>query len=273
MKTVNLCCFLLASALLLCQFGCVAQGTYQKKVEETSGLARELADLQSKNTGLARENEGLRTEQARLLSRVDELEAGTKKLEQMLAARTEPSFGMMAELEREKARLNQDLSRLLSVQEGKVRDVSRIYETLLEGMKDEIASGRATVSELRGKITITVRDETLFSGDNVEINPAGIPLLSKIADRLKGAGENEIVIALPFEMPESVPAAAAKNASPAVIPAFRAMAIARIFLKEGIEPGNLVAVARGTFASARDEGRIATLGKAPRVEITVTAGG
>jgi chemotaxis protein MotB len=264
--------FLLSCAVLLGQFGCVGKSAYQKKVEETSCLTRELTELQLRNTELARETEGILTEQSRLRARVAELEAGNRSLEQMLNAKTEPSYGMVAELEREKARLTDDLARLLSAREGKVRDVSRIYETLLEGMKDEIASGRVTVSELRGRVTIAVRDEALFNGDKDEINPTGIPLLRKIAANLKGVGENEVGIALPFVIPENVPVTAPRNGNPAVLPAARAVAIARFFRQEGIGPENLIAMARGEFAPVRDADRPTTLGKASRVEITVSAG-
>lgn len=261
----------MTSALLLSQAGCVGQSTYAKKVEETSCLTRELTELQLRATELARQNEGMRTEQTRLQSRVAELEAGNRNLEQMLAARTEPSYGIVAELEREKARLNDDIARMLNAQEGKVRDVSRIYETLLEAMKDEIASGSLTVSELRGRVTVAVRDDALFSGARDEVNPTGLPLLRKLAVRLKGLGEGEFGIAIPFEIPEKVPAATAKSANPAAVPAARAMAIARLFRQEGIEPETLVAMARGEFAPAGDAAGPATLVKAPRVEIIISS--
>lgn len=258
------------SALLLSQSGCVGQSTYEKKVEETSCLTRDLNELQLRTTELARQNEGMRTEQTRLQARVAELEAGNRNLEQMLAARTEPSYGLVAELEREKARLNDDLARMLSAQEGKVRDVSRIYETLLEGMKDEIASGNLTVSELRGRVTVAVRNEALFSGAQDEITPAGVPLLRKLAVKLKGLGESEFGIAIPFEIPDKLPATA-KSANPAAIPASRAMAIARLFREEGIEPETMVAMARGEFAPAGDAAGPAAQDKALRVEIIVSS--
>lgn len=264
---------LFTCATLLCQFGCVRQGTYQKKVEETSFLTRELDDLRKSNSELAGENEGLRSERVQLQARVAELEEGKKTLEQMLTEKSEPSFGVIAALEREKARLSEDLARLLSAREGKVRDVSRIYENLLEAMKDEIAAGRVTVSELRGKLTIAIRDEALFNAGRREINPAGISLLLKITDRLKGAAENELCIALPFEIPEHTPAADAAKWSPAGLLAERAMAIARLFRQQGIEPENLLAAVQGEFAPPRGEGRPAAPGKASRVEITVSAKG
>lgn len=262
---------LLSCAWLSCLFGCVGQSTYQKKLEETTCLTRDLSDLQRRNAELARENDGLRTEVSALHLKAGELEEGKKKLEQMLSAKTEAPYQMVVQLEREKSLLTEDLAKLLRTQEDKVRDVSRIYESLLERMKDEIAGGKVTVSELRGRVTIAVLQEALFHGETGELSPGGASLLLKLADILKQPRDSEVSVAVPFHIPSAPSTGAGRPGSPGDVPSARAIAVARFFRQNGIDPEKLAAVVRGDFELFADIGLATSRAEVLRVEITVAA--
>jgi chemotaxis protein MotB len=259
---------LLLCASLCFLFGCVGQGAYQKKVEESASLAKDLSNAQRRNGELARESESLRTEVSALRVKLGELEEGKKKLEQTLSAKSDAPYQMVVQLEREKSLLTEDLAKLLRTQEDKVRDVSRIYESLLERMKDEIAGGRVTVSELRGTVKIAVLEEALFHGENGELSPGGASILLKLADILKVPRDSEVSVAVPFQIPSAVSTGAAGAGNPSEIPAARAMAVVRFFRQNGIDSDKLDAVARGEFGPNVAHPPAGRFG-ARRVEITV----
>jgi len=152
-----------------------------------------------------------------------------------------------------------------------VRDVSRIYESLLERMKDEIAGGKMTVSELRGRVTIVVLQVALFHGETGDLGPGGASLLLKLADILKQPRDSEVSVAVPFHIPSASSAGAGGPGNPGDISAARAIAVARFFRQNGMEPEKLAAVARGDFELSADSGLAAVRVGVPRVEITVAA--
>jgi chemotaxis protein MotB len=76
----------------------------------------------------------------------------------------------------------------------KLDEISRTYEGLLEGMKEEVAKGRVTISQLRGKLTVNLLDEILFDSGSAAIKPEGRDVLKRLGGVLAEVGDKAVVI-------------------------------------------------------------------------------
>lgn len=250
--------------------GCVGQGTYEKKVEETTALSRDLAEMQRRNTVLVRDNEGLRADITGLRAKVGELDETRKTLEQTIAALGDSPYQRVAELEREKGRLREDLAKLLRAQDEQVRAVSRIYESVLERMKDEIALGRVRISEYRGTVTVTFLSKILFEANGVQLSANGTVLLRKITDLLKDIRKAEVAVEAYYDIPVSVSILSSQQAPPWRVPAQRTIAVARQLRQGSVAATSLDAVTRGEFGLAGDGSSGEGRDRLQHIDISIT---
>jgi chemotaxis protein MotB len=254
----------LGGVLAIAISGCVGQTSYQKKVEEASVLTRDLSELQRKNLELAHENEGLRTEIGGLRTKLDEIVEGRKRLEQMLSKKPDKVYQRMAELEREKVGLKEDLANLEKVRGEKVSDARMLYETLLEVMKEDIAAGRVNVAELHGLITVSPVDAALFEPDSGVITSSGMHLLRKITDFLKSARGSEVQVSAGFDLPAESKTPDGSQSS-WILPMTRIGAVTGVLRMNGVDPAALKVVVIGGFLSGNLKSG------ARRIEISIKA--
>ncbi|MDD2319855.1 MAG: hypothetical protein PHO83_07385 [Geobacteraceae bacterium] len=255
--------------LLSAQFGCVSQGTYTKKVEEVAGLSRDLVEMQRRNTELVKGNEVLRADIAGLRTKLDELEATRKSLEQTISNGAGTHYQLVAELEREKGRLREDLAKLFRLQDDKVRAVSRTYESFLERMKDEIADGQVRVTELRGTVTLVILEKALFEGLNTELSSQGKSLLRKVADMLKDVKDRDVSVEAFYSIPGSMPDIPSRQQTTWREPTLRSLAIVRFFRQSGLSSTTLSAVTRGEFDLAADTGTMTDSSRRQRIDVSI----
>jgi len=104
-----------------------------------------------------------------------------------LRARLDQQDAAIAELVSEKERLERE-------KREKLDEISSTYEGLLEGMKDEVAKGRVTISQLRGKLSVNVLDEILFDSGSAAVKAEGKEVLGRIGEVLIGLEDKAIVI-------------------------------------------------------------------------------
>lgn len=246
--------------------GCVGQSAYQKKIDETSALTRDLAEVRKRNTDLSRENAQLQVKIDGLGRTVGELEAGKKALEDLLAKRQDTPSLTIAEQGQEIERLRGDLASLYREREEKVRDISSLYENLLSRMKDEVAHGRAVVSELRGTVTISVPEEVFFDAGSNTVTPVGISMLRTIAELAAGVRSPEVRVEIPFVI--SGERTATGSGRPSwELAAARSVAVADTFRVHGVEPAAISAGISGVFGIERESGSAPLPVKAGRVGI------
>lgn len=240
------CCVFLAISA-----GCVGRNVYQKKLDEAANLNTDLTDIRNRNLDLARENERLRGEISTHLEKIGKLEAGNVELRGLIAMKEETPARKIVSQGREIERLKDDLANLQRGREEKARTVSILYENLLERMKDDVAHGRVSIAELRGKVSVTVREDVLFSGKTSEFSHEGESIVRKIASFLKGARDREARIQTSLDMGAKggkVPSQCIPPDSPIV----RAAALAGLLGRSGVDPGILSVSACGGFAPAGD---------------------
>jgi chemotaxis protein MotB len=229
---------LLAAGLSACS---VMQGTYQKKVDEGETLAKRLAALQKKHDSLAAENAALRADLAGMTLQMDKL---TTDLAYVTGQRDRAAEDK-ADLDAENAKLTAENATLVKAREEQVRKVSSTYESLLEKMKSEISKGQVTISELKGKLTVNMVDSILFDSGKAEVKKGGLEILGKVISILKDVKDKAIRIEGHTDNVQISRTLAKRYPTNWELSAARAINVARYLQDEGIDPGQLSAVAYG----------------------------
>jgi len=250
--------------------GCAGQGTYEKKSGDVSGLSKDLAEMQKRNTDLVRENEELRADISGLRLKMEELEAAKKRLEQSLSSGDHSPYQFVMELEKEQNRLREELTKLLRSNNDKIRNVSRIYESFLERMKDEIAEGRVRISELRGTVTIAIHDKALFDGDRTELSSRGHALLLKFADLLRDVKDVDVTVESLYGLSSPYPDSSARQQTPWDVPAQRTVVVASFIQQRDVVSETLSAATRGKFVRTDTSGPVIDSDMFHRIEISIT---
>ncbi len=255
---------------LLGMVGCVGQSAYEKKAEEATSVSKDLAEVQRRNTALVRDNEGLQADIAALRAKVDELETARKRLEQTMVSGEQTPYQFVAELEREKGRLREDLAKILRTQDDRVRTSSRIYESFLELMKDEIAQGQIRISELRGTIRLEFLEEAIFDGTKTDVSPQGNSLLRKVAGLLKDRKDVDVSVESGYEIPPNALDSSSRQQTPWRVPVLRTLSVARLIQQSGVASATLRANARGEFGHATNNQIMTDSSIANGIDILIT---
>jgi len=256
---------LLAASLSACS---VMQGTYQKKVDEADTLTMRLAALQKKHDALAAENAALKADLAGMTLQKDKLTtdlayvtgqrdkaaADKEELNQILQSKSDSLSQNIFELRRkvadldaENAKLKAEVASLVKAREEQVQKVSSTYGSLLEKMKSEISKGQVTISELKGKLTVNMVDSILFDSGKAEVKKGGLEILGKVTSILKDVNDKSIRIEGHTDNVQISRALAQRYPTNWELSAARAINVARYLQGQGIDPGQLSAVAYGEW--------------------------
>ena len=192
----------IGTMFMLTASGClVAESTYLKKVEEADGLSKELSEQRSLHKKLSLENSALKSRFKRLTEDAAVLVDDKKQLEGILKAKSDvlsknisEMRQLVAELKVENSKLNDDITEIQKAKEEKVKEVSSTYEQLLANMKNEIAKGQVTISELKGKLTVNMEAAILFDSGKADVKPEGLDILGKMVETLKNVKDKAIMI-------------------------------------------------------------------------------
>jgi len=106
-----------------------------------------------------------------------------------------------AALEKKVADLEQK-NKELTTTTTKLEAKSAQYEQLANSLQGQIASGQIEISELRGKMTVKLKDKILFASGSAALNKDGKAALDAVADAFKGmTGKNVIVAGYTDDVP------------------------------------------------------------------------
>jgi len=106
-----------------------------------------------------------------------------------------------AALEKKVADLDQK-NKELTTTTTKLEAKSAQYEQLANSLQGQIASGQIEISELRGKMTVKLKDKILFASGSAALNKDGKAALDAVADAFKGmTGKNVIVAGYTDDVP------------------------------------------------------------------------
>lgn len=276
---------LLAAGLSACS---VMQGTYQKKVDEADMLAKRLSALERKHDDLIAENAVLKADLARMTlqneklttdlsyasDQRDKADADKEELDRILRSRSDSLSQTIVELRRkiddldaENAKLKEENASLVKAREEQVQKVSSTYESLLEKMKSEISRGQVTISELKGKLTVNMVDSILFDSGKAEVKKGGRGILGKVISILKDVNDKSIRIEGHTDDVPISRALARRYPTNWELSAARAINVARHLQEQGIDPGQLSAVAYGEWKPVATNDTAEGKAKNRRIEI------
>ena len=283
---------LLAAGLSACS---VMQGTYQKKVDEADTLAKRFAALQKKYDDLSAENTALKVRNERLISDLsgmtlqkdklttdlayvtgqrDKAAADKEEVDKILQSKSDSLSQTIfelrkkvADLDAENAKLKAENASLAKAKEEQVQKVSSTYESLLEKMKSEISQGQVTISELKGKLTVNMVDSILFDSGKAEVKKGGLEILGKVISILKDVNDKSIRIEGHTDDVKIVGALARRYPTNWELSAARAINVARYLQDQGIDPGQLSAVAYGEWKPVATNDTAEGKAKNRRIEI------
>lgn len=276
---------LLAAGLSACS---VMQGTYQKKVDEADMLAKRLSALERKHDDLIAENAVLKADLARMTlqneklttdlsyasDQRDKADADKEELDRILRSKSDSLSHTIVELRRkiddldaENAKLKEENASLVKAREEQVQKVSSTYESLLEKMKSEISRGQVTISELKGKLTVNMVDSILFDSGKAEVKKGGREILGKVISILKDVKDKSIRIEGHTDDVPISRALARRYPTNWELSAARAINVARHLQEQGIDPGQLSAVAYGEWKPVATNDTAEGKAKNRRIEI------
>jgi len=264
---------------ILSASGClVAESSYLKKIEEADGLSKTLSELQQSHKKLLLENTALKARFDRLAEDAAVLADDKKQLEGILRARSDTlsksiseARQQVAELKAENSKLSDDISELQRAKEEKVKEVSGTYEQLLANMKNEIAKGQVTISELKGKLTVNMEAAILFDSGRAEVKPEGLDILNKMVETLKNVGDKAIRIEGHTDAVQITGALALTFPTNWELSAVRAINVTKFLQQQGIDPGNLSEAAFAEYKPVADNATKEGRGRNRRIEITLVA--
>lgn len=277
MKRILVC--LISCIFLLSASGClVAESTYLKKVEEADGLSKELNELQQTYKKLVADNAALKTSFRRLTEDAAVLTSEKKQLEDILRAKSDTLSKNISELRQqiaeikvENKKLNDDLAELQKAKEEKVKEVSGTYEQLLANMKNEIAKGQVTISELKGKLTVNMEAAILFDSGKADVKLEGLDILNKMVGTLKDLKDKAIRIEGHTDNIQISGLLARTFPTNWELSAARAINVTRFLQQQGIDPANLSSAAFAEHKPVADNSTKEGRARNRRIEITLVA--
>ena len=134
-------------------------------------------------------------------------------------------------------------------------------------MRAALASKDVTISELQGKLTLSILDRILFDSGQAIIKPEGQEVLGKLAAVLDQFPNRQIHVT---GHTDNVPIHTAQFPSNWELSAARALAAVRFLVEEaGVKPERLAAVANGEFQPVADNASPDGRAKNRRIAIVV----
>lgn len=218
--------FLCAVALVV-SAGCgIPKDQYNAKALEAEELGRKYKDEEGKSAALEQKVKDL---DAQLLNK----EADRKALEQKNIELT----ALNDELSRSKKKLTEAKEEL--------EKKSSEYESLAQSLKGEIETGKIELSELKGRMTVKMKDKILFASGSARINREGQEALAKVADAFRNLrGKIVRVEGHTDDVPTDPKGPFPTNWELSLA---RAMAVVRSLQDKGVDPTLLSAAGYGQY--------------------------
>ena len=208
----------LALGLAIGVAGCVTQDTYRQKELEAEKYRQDLKAESAKRADL----------EAKLKGSADELAAARKQVS-----------GLQAEVN--------DLSsskQRLELTKVELEKKSSEYEQLAASLQGEIRSGRVELSELRGRMTVKMKDKVLFPSGSALLNADGKKSLQQIAAALQALKGKVVRVE---GHTDNVPPRGGPFATNWELSTARALAVVRFLQESGVDPARLGAAGYGEY--------------------------
>jgi chemotaxis protein MotB len=212
--------------------GCVSQDAFRKKEAEAEKYRQDWQSEQARATDLK--------------SRLDAASDQNEQLKGDLDRKDQELARGRSELDAANARLSESQSsqKALQAANADLERKSSEYEQLAGSLKSEIDAGRVEITELRGKMTVKMKDKILFSSGSAALGKDGKAALQVVADAFRNLQGKTIRVE---GHTDNVPTG--KSAFPTnwELSTARALAVVRFLQQEGVDPGRLAAAGYGEY--------------------------
>jgi chemotaxis protein MotB len=222
-------------ALLVFGAGCVSSGKYEKKAKE------------------AADNGAKAQEAAAKAAACDQKVAS---LEQELAAANKAKSDLQAQ------------AASLAQQKGALEAKSAQYEKLAGQLQNQIKAGQIEISELKGKMTVKLKDKILFSSGSAKLGKEGEAALDAVAGVFKDLQGKNVVVA---GYTDDVKVSAGAYKDNWELSSARAIAVVRYLESKGVPPQMLGAAGFSQFRPIVPNDSKENRSQNRRIEIALTA--
>ena len=236
-----------AALSLLLLAGCVAEDKYLAKVAEAEQAQRKYQDESQKNADLA-------VKVAELSGRISALEEESRQLgervraeELNLAAKQVDLRAAQQRLEEQQALIEQLVRSKVLLEKARAEAERRSaeYEAVEQALREEIRAGQIEISELRGRMTLKLKEHVLFASGSTSIGREGRSALDHIGAALRGLrGRSIRVEGYTDNVPTNPGGPFPTNWE---LSAARAVAVVRYLQERGVDPTLLTAAGYGEF--------------------------
>jgi len=202
--------FLVLMLAIVLAFGCgIKKDVYNKEVAKANALQKNVDDLTKQTADLKKAN--------------DDLSKSLKDSNDQLAKRG-------AEVSETKKQLEQR---------------TESYEQLTKSLKSEISKGQIELSNIKGKLSVKLKDKILFSSGSVKINKEGIEALKKIADAFKEMKDKRVLVE--GHTDNVPPGGSSPYKDNWDLSVARAVVVVRLLQESGLDPTRLEAAGMGEY--------------------------
>ena len=210
--------------------GCVSTKTYDATLDESGArqtqlekTSKELVEAKKVNSELSAEVEGLMGEKSLLSGELESMGLLNEKLRAFNAEKAAEIGALMQQedylerevdrfkakaaeiralmqqkdyqkdyLEREVDRLKVKAGELSAEKEHELANVKQTYDNLVKEMRQEIEQGDIKITQAVDKLSVNFVEKILFDSGKDRIKPAGLDVLKRVGDILKGVGDRQI---------------------------------------------------------------------------------
>ena len=160
-------------------------------------------------------------------------------------------------------------SKKLEAEKGELQAKSAQYEQLNTALQKEIAEGQVELTELRGKMTVKLKDKVLFSSGSASLNKKGKAALDAVANAFKDLkGKNVVVAGYTDDVRIGSKSGFADNWA---LSAERAVTVVRYLQEKGVPPSMLGAAGFSEYRPIAPNNSAANRSQNRRIEIALTA--
>ena len=156
----------------------------------------------------------------------------------------------------------------LAEQKGALEAKSKQYEQLAGQLQGQIKAGQIEISELKGKMTVKLKDKVLFPSGSARLNKDGQAALDAVAGVFKDMQGKNVIVA---GYTDDVPTAGGTYKDNWDLSSARAISVVRYLASKGVPPQMLGAAGFSQFRPivANDSAASRSLNR--RIEIALTA--
>ena len=210
-------------------------------------LEGQLAELSSMVSELGSRNRQEREQKAQLEALIGSLQERSSATQDSLAA----AQGRIDALEGETARLAEEAARLAAEKEL-LEQRSQAYEDLVRELDSEIQEGQITITELSGKLTVSLSNAILFDSGSIALKEKGRDAVGRVAGVLATVTDREVrVEGHTDNVPVRSGAAYRDNWD---LASLRASTVVGVLVEGGVDPLNIATLGFGEHRPVAENG-------------------